>query len=211
MKCHSRRPVHIALLSQFFDTGSCRTWRARGAGGPALLRLPGAPRAARPALLPAAAHRHGRQRPRPGRGGGSGRRLIGRSAGPRGRCRGRRGRRGGARRMGGRAGFFEVGAGGAGGGGRPRRGEPGPGPPHPAAGGRGCPGSRRAPLSSPSICIEAPGSRSHPLPSLLRCRSRAERPGGTRCSPGVSLGREGKRSCRPPRPLLSRARSPRRC
>lgn len=36
------------------------------------------------------------QRPRPERGGGSGRRLIGRSAGPRARCRGRRrGRRGG--------------------------------------------------------------------------------------------------------------------
>lgn len=60
MKCHSRQPLHIVLLPQFLNTGSCRTWRARGAGGPALLRLPGAPPPPGQAALPAAAHRHGR-------------------------------------------------------------------------------------------------------------------------------------------------------
>lgn len=86
-------------------------------------------------------------------------------------------------------------------------------PQHPAASGRGCPGSRRTPLSSPSICIEAPGSRSHPLPGLPRQVTAAE-PGRGRLRDtplnGVSSERGGRSSPRPPRPSLPRARFPRR-
>lgn len=133
----------IALLSRFLNTGSCRTWLVRGPGAPPRrCGLPGLPLLASHGTVSAAA-----PRAPPGSGGGPGAASPGPALPPvpsyppppRGRRappdwpqrgdpgkvpRRREAARRQPRRMGGRAGFFEVGAGGA----ASRRGEPGPGP-----------------------------------------------------------------------------------
>lgn len=132
--------------------------------------------------------------PGPGRGGGSGRRLIGRSAGPRGRCRGRRrGRRGGGPQNGRQSRLLRGGCG-------RRR-------------GREAAEARRARARSRSILPPVDGAArdpggllSLPRPSAMKHRGAGairsgkvtaagagqKGPGGTRCSPGLSLGRGAK-------------------
>lgn len=208
---HARRWVNITLLSRFLNTGSCRTWLPGGTGGPALLQAAGGPAAAWTRHCLPAAHRR-TPAPAPGGAGGSERRPPRPGAAPgappspgpgaaglaaaRGPGEGAAAAGGGAaaaRRMSGRAGFFEVGAGGAGGGGRTGRARAGPRSIAPPADGSARDPGRLLSLPPPS----ALGSRSHPLPGLPRqVTGEGKAEGGGTPLAGVSSERRGK--WRPP-------------